>query len=360
VVDVERAPLRVDAVALSTRRAVVSLLESHRTMLRPHRAALLVVTTAMTAMTAMTAIAACGHDGSNITGVAGRFTPPVAVVPVPWVDGAWVQPIPSWGSPVRLALPVPLDSIVLGAAGGLGFFGAHEGGHVEGLDHVWIPIKPGTVVGSWADGTVLDVQLIDGAYYIDIDYGHGDYLEPAVQTALIGRVMNEVVGPYFTRGAVAGNSRPWEPTLTNKLLFHHEYPGTFQGEWLCINKGWTTPDASYFDVIAIRDVTNAYGHFRHIDLEDYNTSAPGSKGPTDGTCGAKDEKYRRRIQRQRDHIRVLTQRAPPSQDCGSNPNTRSSCAHRQAFAMRAAHATASSREGSSSTVKPPSSGGPQG
>src|SRR5262245_26966239 len=50
----------------------------------------------------------------------------------------------------------------------------------------------------------------------------------------------------------------------------------------------------------------------------------------------------------------------PPQDCGSNPRTRSSWLQRQAFATRAAHATASSREGSSSTVKPPSSVGAHG
>src|SRR6185312_12503368 len=48
------------------------------------------------------------------------------------------------------------------------------------------------------------------------------------------------------------------------------------------------------------------------------------------------------------------------QDCGSNPKTRSSWSQRQALAMRAAHAMASSREGSSNTVKPPSSLGAQG
>lgn len=307
------------------------VLELHRTMFRLPWLVLLV------------ALTACGHDGSSatgVTGVPGGITPPVAVVPVPWVDGAWVQPVPSWGSPVRLQLPVPIDSIVLGVTGGLGFFGAHEGGHVEGLDHVWIPTKPGTVVGSWADGTVLDVQLIDGSYYIDIDYGHGlvgkhqvvqrslvvagqhvkqgdpvgiaslaefnlvdynrsdgvrtdvaggsnvspfDYLQPDIQSALIARVTNEVVAPYFAKGSVVGNSRPWEPSLTNKLLFHHDYRGTFQGEWLCTNKGWTTSDPLYFDLMAIHDVTNAYGHFQHIDLEDYNTSLPGSKGLMDGT-----------------------------------------------------------------------------
>ncbi len=49
-----------------------------------------------------------------------------------------------------------------------------------------------------------------------------------------------------------------------------------------------------------------------------------------------------------------------TQDCGSNWKTRSSCSQRQDFAMRAAHTTASSREGSSRTVKPPSSGGAHG
>jgi hypothetical protein len=285
------------------------------------------------------AVAGCHGGGGGMDSITGVKTP-VAVLPTTWVDGAWVQPVPSWGSPVRLALPVPIDSIVLGPEGGLGFFGAHEGGHVEGLDHVWIPLRSGTVVGSWADGTVLDVQLIDGSYYIDIDYGHGlvgkhqvvtrplvvagqhvkqgdpvaiaptaefnlvdynrsdgvrtdtaggsnvspfDYLQPDVQAALIARHVNEVVDPYFAAGSEAGNSRPWEPYLTNKLLFHADHRGTIQGEWLCTNKGWTTPDSLYFDVMTIHDVTNAYGHFMHIDLEDYNTSAPGSKGLTDGS-----------------------------------------------------------------------------
>src|SRR4051812_41571182 len=47
-------------------------------------------------------------------------------------------------------------------------------------------------------------------------------------------------------------------------------------------------------------------------------------------------------------------------EAGSNPKTRNSCRHRQAFAMRAAHATASSREGNSSTRKPPLRDGAHG
>ena len=288
------------------------------------------------------ATAACHGDASNIVACPcqGDVTPPHDVRPVTWVDGAVVQPVPAWGSPVRLDLPVPIDSIVLGPTGGLGFFGAHEGGHVEGLDHVWIPLRSPMVVRSWADGTVLDIQNIDGSYYIDINYGHGlvgkhqvashplvsvgqqvkagdpvaqastaefnlvdynrsdgvrtdttggssvspfDYLKPDVQAALIARHIGQVVTPYFSRGVEAGNSRPWEPNLTNKLLFHADHRGTFQGEWLCTNKGWSVADPSYFDVIAIHDVTNAYGHFQHIDLEDVNTALPGTKGLQDGT-----------------------------------------------------------------------------
>ena len=282
---------------------------------------------------AVSFLIACGKDG-------GTIDAPVVVKPVPWTDGVWTQPVPSWGSPVRLNLPVPLASIVLGPTGGLGFFGAHEGGHVEGLNHVWIPTVPGTVINSWAAGTVTRIEILGGSYYITIDYGQGligkhqvatrplvsigdhvkegdpvaiaasaefnlvdnnrtdgertggsigsevspfDYLRDDVKAALIARHVNEVVTPFFTAGAEAGNSRPWEPYLTNKMLFHADYPGTIAGEWLCTNKGWTTVDPLYFDVMTIHDVTNAYGHFQHIDLEDYNEALPGTKGLTDGT-----------------------------------------------------------------------------
>jgi len=54
--------------------------------------------------------------------------------PIIWIDNAWTQPVPAWGSPVRLNLPVLLGSIVFGSGGGFGAFAAHEGGHVEGLN----------------------------------------------------------------------------------------------------------------------------------------------------------------------------------------------------------------------------------
>ena len=89
----------------------------------------------------------------------GAVDAPIDARPVEWVENVWTQPVPSWGSPVRLNLPVPLASIVLGPSGGLGAFGAHEGGHVEGLNHIWIPIIPGTVVRSWAAGKVAKITV---------------------------------------------------------------------------------------------------------------------------------------------------------------------------------------------------------
>lgn len=121
-------------------------------------------------------LSACG--GGNSTGSSDTRT---AVRPVTWVDNAWTQPVPAWGSPVRLNLPVPLESIVFGPGGGFGAFGAHEGGHVEGLNHIWIPTMAGTPIGSWADGRVIRIEDMgdrgtsDGRreYFITIDYGQG-------------------------------------------------------------------------------------------------------------------------------------------------------------------------------------------
>ena len=99
--------------------------------------------------------------------------------PVTWIDDVWTQPVPAWGSPVRLNLPVPLESIVLGPGGGFGAFGAHEGGHVEGLNHIWIPTIAGTPITSWADGTVARIEDMGDRgngkheYFITIDYGQG-------------------------------------------------------------------------------------------------------------------------------------------------------------------------------------------
>jgi hypothetical protein len=268
--------------------------------------------------------------------------------PVSWAAGALTQPVPAWGSPVRLDLPVPLASIVLGTTGGIGAFGGHQGGHVEGLNHVWIPTLPGTVVRSWASGTVTRIEDMgdrgtgDGRreYFVTIDYGQGlvgkhmdvdvplvkvgdvvkqgdpvaraptaefnliderrtdgertgglygspvspfDYLRDDVKAALVARFQAEVIEPFYRRGESIGSGRPWEPSLTNPMLFHADHRGTIAGEWLLTNKGWRTVDPIYFDVMVIFDVTNAYGHFQRAEMMDHDWSMPGNKNHVEVT-----------------------------------------------------------------------------
>lgn len=255
--------------------------------------------------------------------------------------------MPSWGSPVRLSLPVPLASIQLaagglGGGGGFGAFGAHEGGHVEGLNHIWIPTSSNsTTVRSWAAGTVTKIENMGlGEFFVTIDYGQGlvgkhmevytplvkvgdavregdpvgigtsaeflltdynrtdgertsttggspvspfDYLKDDVKAAVIARDTAEVVEPYFKKGLAVGNQRPWEPYLTNKMLFHADHKGTFIGEWIATNKGWTVVDPVYFDVMVLFDVTNEYGTFKRYEMMDHDWSMPGNKQGAAGT-----------------------------------------------------------------------------
>ncbi len=287
--------------------------------------------------------AACGGNRSTGTDAVA------AERPVPWVEGAYTQPVPSWGSPVRLGLPVALGDIILGPLGGLGAFGAHEGGHVEGLNHVWIPTRAGIPVRSWAAGTVTKIEDMglrgtpDGRheYFVTIDYGRGlvgkhldvdvplvkvgdavqegspvgamsgsaefmlidnnrtdgertggttgspvspfDYLRDDVKAALVARHVAEAVEPYFKKGVTAGNARPWEPALTNRMLFHATAHGTIAGEWVLSNKSWDQPDPVYYDVMAIFDVTNAYGHHQRIEAMDHDWSKAGNKNHVTGT-----------------------------------------------------------------------------
>lgn len=277
-----------------------------------------------------------------------------ATQPVAWVSDAFTQAVPSWGSPVRLNLPVALSDIVLGSQGSFGAFGAHQGGHVEGLNHVWIPTRLGIPVRSWAAGTVTKIEDMgsrgtpDGRheYFVTIDYGQGlvgkhldvdvplvkvgdklqegspvgsmsgsaefmliddrrtdgertggttgspvspfDYLRDDVKAALVARHVAEVVTPFFTRGASTGNARPWEPFLTNKMLFHADHRGTFVGEWILTSKNWRVPDPVYYDVMVLFDVTNAYGRFQRVELMDHDWSVAGNKRGVAGSWLAAD------------------------------------------------------------------------
>jgi hypothetical protein len=276
------------------------------------------------------------HGSSSDDGL-----PPVGPAVVPWTAGAWTQPVPAWGSTTRISYPYPLDTLNLGD---LGAFGAHEGGHPEGLDHVWLYNTTDDQVKSWADGTVTQVDVQSDQTMITIDYGNGllgkhmsvqtayvsvgqkvkagdlvalgisgslnnefqlmdenrgdgiktdtngysyvspfDYLQPSQQAALVALYQAQVVTPFFALGQEVNSGKPWEPYLTNQTLIHHENRGTLMGEWVLSNRQWSTPDPLYYDILTIMDVTNTYGQFSRFDATDYNLSSPASKGIVDGS-----------------------------------------------------------------------------
>jgi hypothetical protein len=273
-----------------------------------------------------------GGSGSNL--------PPVGPADVPWTEGVWVQPVPAWGSATRITYPDPLAAISLGDLAG---FGSHQGGHPEGLDHVWIYKTTDDLVKSWAAGTVSRVDVYSDQSMITIDYGHGllgkhmsvatvnvavgqgvqsgdvlgvaipgslnnefqlmdenrgdgiktdvngyayvspfDYLEAGQQAALVALYQAQVVAPCFTIPQSVNAGNPWEPCLTNPTLIHHQNRGTLIGEWILSNRDWNTPDPLYFDILTINQVANAYGQFAKFCATDYNTTDPGTKGIVDG------------------------------------------------------------------------------
>ena len=86
-----------------------------------------------------------------------KLLPPIK--PQTWVPNVITQPVPEGASKVRLILPAPLDAMPLTE---FGAFGAHRGGHMEGLDHELIPVKEGVVQRSWGDGEVMWARLAPG------------------------------------------------------------------------------------------------------------------------------------------------------------------------------------------------------
>ena len=111
--------------------------------------------------------------------------------------------LPPGASPVRLSLPASIEDIFFDWRAGVGAFGLHAGGHIEGLGHVWIEIRAGVPVRSWANGTVTNVALGGDVehreYHIAIDYGGnltGSHME--IATPLVE------VGDYVERGQPVG------------------------------------------------------------------------------------------------------------------------------------------------------------
>jgi hypothetical protein len=116
--------------------------------------------------------------------------------------------LPPGSSPVRLSLPVPIDSFYGSEWAGVGGIGVHAGGHIEGLDHVWIESTTTEPVRNWADGEVTQIQYsgdIDhGEYHITIEYGFnltGIHME--IETPLVE------VGDIVLRGDPVGYGMVW-------------------------------------------------------------------------------------------------------------------------------------------------------
>ena len=106
--------------------------------------------------------------------------------PQKWVPDVITQPVPEGASKARLKLPASIDKIALNE---IGAFGAHHGGHLEGLDHEWIGVEEGMPVGSWGNGEVVYVGPPNPGqtdYFVVIYYGDGLWgTHMAVKTPLV-------------------------------------------------------------------------------------------------------------------------------------------------------------------------------
>lgn len=123
-------------------------------------------------------------------------------------DIVWT--VPDCGSPTRLAFPYTEDEVFGGTHTYMVGYGLAAGGHIEGLDHVWIELKKGTPARSWGDGTITGVARSGDEYHISVDYGHnlsGIHMEidqPAVK-----------IGDVVKAGDIIGTGKSFQPTLSS-------------------------------------------------------------------------------------------------------------------------------------------------
>lgn len=242
---------------------------------------------------------------------------PVVIKTPVWQENSLTQPVPVWGSKTRLSLPVAVNDLLLPPYGSIGAFGTHQGGHPEGLGHVWLMVKLGIPIRSWADGKVTKIENTGSEYFITIEYADGlygkhmevktplvkvgdlvsegnpvayglsyggyqsaefmlndknrndgvvdynkvayvspfDYLKAEVKAALELRFNNEVTEFYFKKGLSSGSCNIKEPYLTNQVIFHKKYKGTIAGEWILKSK-WQA--GGHPDILVLLDVKNMF------------------------------------------------------------------------------------------------------
>jgi len=157
-----------------------------------------------------------GIGGYFVLKKPSQMLPPAETLtgkPDPLTDN-FTYTLPQGASALRLSLPAEIEDIFYSEKTGIGGFGLHAGGHIEGLDHVWIALKPGTVVKNWADGTVTDVRLSGmaelGEYHITIDYGQnliGIHME--IEKPLVN------VGDSVKRGQDIGYGMSFHPAQSS-------------------------------------------------------------------------------------------------------------------------------------------------
>jgi hypothetical protein len=141
-----------------------------------------------------------GQNASNVdykskkdSGIFPQTKCTTNAMPDPKTDNiTWT--LPDCASPVRLSLPASIDDMFwdnnpsspLTVYG----YGIHAGEHTEGLNHIWIKLRHGTPVKSWADGVVDKIEMHNEnptEYSIRIDYGqnlgglHGEISQPYVK-----------------------------------------------------------------------------------------------------------------------------------------------------------------------------------
>lgn len=78
-----------------------------------------------------------------------------------------------------------------------------------------------------------------------------DYLRDDVKQQLVEKWQKEIIEQYLVNGEEVKGvvATPWEPYLTNPILFHQEHKGTLIGEWFLRSKAWSfdnVPDILIF------------------------------------------------------------------------------------------------------------------
>lgn len=111
--------------------------------------------------------------------------------------------LPDCASDIRITFPYSMEEVFDNLDTGLTGYGVHAGQHIEGLDHVWIQLKHGTPIRSWADGTVVKVDVSgdieQSEIQVTIDYGHNLYgVHMELKSSLL------TVGDKVTEGQSVG------------------------------------------------------------------------------------------------------------------------------------------------------------